>query len=284
MTATLLGAGEIRALAASLELQPTKKLGQNFVHDPNTIRRIVAAADLPPKSVVLEIGPGLGSLTLGLLEAGHSVLAVELDSRLATLLPQTIGEAASGERLTVWQGDAMKLAKSDFEPLREQPTALVANLPYNVSVPVLLHLLQLLPSLQSGLVLVQAEVAHRLAAQPGGKSYGIPSLKLAWYAQAQLAGQISRQVFWPVPNVDSELLAFRRRASEPGDAALRAKTFELIDTAFAQRRKTLRQALAGYFGGAPEAETALREAGIDPSARGEALEISDFVKMARLAR
>lgn len=279
----LLGAAEIRALAAELAVNPTKKLGQNFVHDPNTIRRIVAAADLPSGSRVLEIGPGLGSLTLGLLAAGHEVLAVEIDGRLAERLPQTVAGQLPAAKLTVLHLDALRLQPSDLAAAGAPVTALVANLPYNVSVPVLLHLLETVPSLESGLILVQAEVAHRLAAGPGSKNYGVPSLKLAWYAEAALAGQISRQVFWPVPNVDSELLYFRRRASEPGSAALRRACFALIDAAFAQRRKTLRQALAGHYGSAEAAERALVAAEISPSARGEALAIEDFVRLAGVA-
>jgi len=275
----LLGPAEIRALAAKLGVHPTKKLGQNFVHDPNTVRRIVAVAGLSGDDVVLEVGPGLGSLTLGLLEAAAHVHAVELDPVLAGALPQTVAEHApeARERLTVVHRDALKVTVADFTPA---PTALVANLPYNVAVPVVLHLLATLPSLRHGLVMVQLEVAERLTAGPGSKIYGIPSVKLAWYASSRLAGKVPPAVFWPVPNVDSGLVAFTLREPPPDRKASREDVFAVIDAAFAQRRKTLRAALAGWAGGPAVAETILRAAGVDPQQRGEALTVAEFAAIA----
>ncbi|HEX3815659.1 MAG TPA: 16S rRNA (adenine(1518)-N(6)/adenine(1519)-N(6))-dimethyltransferase RsmA [Mycobacteriales bacterium] len=271
----LLGPAEIRRLADGLGLRPTKTLGQNFLHDANTVRRIVRTAELDPADTVLEIGPGLGSLTLGLLSAVAGVTAVEIDPVLATALPSTVEDRlpALVDRLTVVQADGLTLTGLPGSP----PTTLVANLPYNVAVPVLLHLLALLPSLRSGLVMVQREVADRLAAAPGSKVYGIPSVKAAWYAAVRRAGPVPRQVFWPVPGVDSGLVAFTRRQPPPGD---RAATFAAVDAAFAQRRKGLRAALAGWAGSAPAAEQALRRAGVDPAARGESLDVVAFARIA----
>ncbi len=271
----LLGGADIRELAAKLDVQPTKKLGQNFVTDPNTIRRIVAAAKLQGSETVVEIGPGLGSLTLGLLEQADKVIAVEIDPKLAGELEQTVSKRAPGCDFTLVRGDALKVTE-----LPASPDALVANLPYNISVPVLLHFLEQFESLKFGLVLVQAEVAHRLAAQPGNKVYGTPSVKLAWYADANLAGNIGRNIFWPVPNVDSALVYFAKREVPLGSEELRLKTFAVIDGAFSQRRKTLRQALADWAGSAAQAEEILIRAGIDPSKRGEQLDVHDFVKIA----
>jgi 16S rRNA (adenine1518-N6/adenine1519-N6)-dimethyltransferase len=250
-------------------VRPTKTLGQNFLHDANTIRRIVRTAALRPAEPVLEVGPGLGSLTLGLLAEGHPVTAIEIDPVLARSLSQRLVDA----RLTVIEGDALRVAVPDA------PSAFVANLPYNVAVPVVLHLLDTAPSVRHGLVLVQAEVADRLAAGPGSKVYGIPSVKLAWYAAVSRAGAVSRNVFWPVPNVDSGLVRLVRRPP-PETSATRAEVFAVIDAAFAQRRKTLRSALAGWAGSASAAEAALRAAGIDPSARGETLGVADFAHLA----
>ena len=272
----LLGGADIRELAARLDVQPTKKLGQNFVTDPNTIRRIVSAAKLDGSETVLEIGPGLGSLTLGLLEQAAKVIAVEIDPKLAGELEQTVAKRAPNCDFTLVRGDALKVTQ-----LPASPTALVANLPYNISVPVLLHFLEQFDSLRFGLVLVQAEVAHRLAAQPGNKVYGVPSAKLAWYADANLAGNIGRNIFWPVPNVDSALVYFVKRETPLGTDELRLSTFEVIDAAFSQRRKTLRQALADWAGSPSQAEQILQRAGVDPSARGEQLDIHDFVKIAK---
>jgi 16S rRNA (adenine1518-N6/adenine1519-N6)-dimethyltransferase len=272
------GPGEVRELATRLGVRPTKTLGQNFVHDQNTVRRIVRLAEAGPADVVLEIGPGLGSLTLGLLESGARVIAVEIDSVLASALPSTVEahQPDAIDRLTVRPTDALTL--DSVEPA---PTALVANLPYNVSVPILLHVLELLPSLRRGLVMVQSEVAARLAAPPGSRVYGVPSVKLAWYAEATLAGEVGRGVFWPVPNVDSSLLRLARRPAPELPAGLtRADVFAVIDAAFAQRRKTLRAALAGWAGSAAAAEVALRTARIDPSARGETLDLAAFVRLA----
>jgi 16S rRNA (adenine1518-N6/adenine1519-N6)-dimethyltransferase len=274
--ARLLGPAEVRSLARSLDLRPTKRWGQNFVHDPNTVRRVVRTAGLAVDDVALEVGPGLGSLTLGLLEATAAVYAVEVDPVLATRLPVTVAERAPAlvSRLVVVCADALRLRAEDVpEP---PPTALVANLPYNVAVPVVLHLLAELPSVRRGLVMVQAEVADRLAAEPGSRAYGVPSAKLAWYAGARRAGGVSRAVFWPVPNVDSALLAFERREPPPGD---RAATFAVVDAAFAQRRKALRSALAGWAGSPAAAEQALRAAGVDPTTRAERLPIGDFAKL-----
>jgi 16S rRNA (adenine1518-N6/adenine1519-N6)-dimethyltransferase len=271
----LLGPAAIRELARRLDLRPTKTLGQNFLHDANTIRRIVRTADLRPDDVVLEVGPGLGSLTLGLLDAVERVVAVEIDARLAELLPRTVAERAPDRagRLEVVQADALAVRELPGPP----PTALVANLPYNVAVPVLLHLLELLPSLDRALVLVQAEVAERLAAPPGSPAYGIPSVKAAWYGEVRRAGAVGRNVFWPAPNVDSGLVALVRRPPPPGD---RAATFAVVDAAFATRRKTLRAALARWAGSPDAAEARLRAAGIDPSARGEQLSVTDFARLA----
>ena len=272
----LLGPAEVRELAARLDLQPTKRLGQNFVHDANTVRRIVAAADVALGERVVEIGPGLGSLTLGIIEAGASVVAVEIDERLARLLPETAAAmGAPPGALEVIRADALEV-----DSLPGDPTALVANLPYNVSVPVLLHFLERFPGIQRGLVMVQREVGERLAARPGSKVYGGPSAKAAWYADVRLAGAVSRQIFWPVPNVDSILVRLDRRP-EPGSEAERRHTFAIIDTAFGQRRKMLRQSLAGLLG--PDTATILESAGVDPTARGETLEVGAFLAIARAA-
>ena len=272
----LLGPADIRELAAELSVRPTKKLGQNFVHDPNTVRRIVAAAGLQPDDVVLEVGPGLGSLTLALLPACRSVLAVEIDPVLAARLPLTAVERAPelAGRLHVLSADALAVRAGD---LSATPTALVANLPYNVAVPVVLHLLAELPSLTSGLVMVQAEVADRMAARPGSKTYGVPSVKLAWYAEVHRAGSVPRSVFWPVPNVDSALVRFVRR--EPPNSVDRAGVFALVDAAFSQRRKTLRSALATWAGSADRAGQLLEAAGIAPTTRGEQLNVTDFARL-----
>jgi 16S rRNA (adenine1518-N6/adenine1519-N6)-dimethyltransferase len=279
VTDGLLGPAEVRDLAARLGIRPTKSLGQNFLHDANTVRRIVRTAELAPGEVVLEVGPGLGSLTLGLLPAVAGVVAVEIDPVLAAALPSTVDSRRPevAARLTVLAADALALPGLP-DP---QPTALVANLPYNVAVPVVLHLLGALPSVRHGLVMVQAEVADRLTAPPGSRVYGIPSVKLAWYAAARRAGPVPRAVFWPVPNVDSGLVAFTRREPPPG--AGRAAVFAVIDAAFAQRRKTMRAALAGWAGSPGRAEEILRAAGIDPGVRGEALDVGAFAGIAAAA-
>lgn len=270
----LLGPAEIRDLAALLDLRPTKKLGQNFVVDGNTVRRIVAAAGVQPGDTVLEVGPGLGSLTLGVLAVGASVVAVEIDPRLAGQLPTTVAALNPGAQLTVITADAMTITELPGEPSR-----LVANLPYNISVPVLLHLLEHFPCLQSGLVMVQSEVGARIASPPGSKVYGSPSVKAAWYGHWRTAGQVSRQVFWPVPNVDSILVAFERRATALGDETERRATFALVDAAFQQRRKMLRQSLSSVLA-APSSR--LEAAGIDPTLRGEQLDVNDFLAIARV--
>ncbi|MTD54798.1 16S rRNA (adenine(1518)-N(6)/adenine(1519)-N(6))-dimethyltransferase RsmA [Amycolatopsis pithecellobii] len=278
----LLGPAEIRGLAAELNVRPTKKLGQNFVHDPNTVRRIVELSGVGPRDAVLEVGPGLGSLTLGLLAAGARVSAVEIDPVLAARLPVTVRERASetAQQLTVLERDAMKVGAGE---LPVPPTTLVANLPYNVAVPVVLHLLAALPSLTRALVMVQTEVADRMAAGPGSRIYGVPSVKLAWYGKARKVAAVPRAVFWPVPNVDSALVAFER-ATAPASDVDRDAVFAVIDAAFAQRRKTLRSALASWAGSAEQAGAVLRAAGVDPGTRGEQLTINEFVRVAESAR
>jgi 16S rRNA (adenine1518-N6/adenine1519-N6)-dimethyltransferase len=272
---TLLGAAEIRALAKQLDLKPAKSLGQNFVIDANVCRKIVRTAGVTATDIALEIGPGLGSLTLALMEEAVSVIAVEIDQRLADQLPITVAShSEKSKSLTVINQDALKLKTLD-----SAPTVLVANLPYNVSVPVFLHLLEVLPTLRSGVVMVQAEVADRLAAKPNTKEYGIPSVKAAWWAQVTGAGSVSRSIFWPAPNVDSKLVAFTRRET-PGDEKLRKEVFSIIDLAFAQRRKMLRAALSSRYGGSAAAEAHLIAAGIDPTLRGESLDIHEFCKIA----
>lgn len=275
MSVSLLGPAEIRDLAELLDVTPTKKLGQNFVIDANTVRKIVKVAKVEAGDSVVEIGPGLGSLSLGIVEAGASLVAVEIDGRLAAQLPTTFAQMAPEAKLTVIHEDAMKIMD-----LPDEPTRLVANLPYNVSVPVLLHFLEHFPSIRSGVVMVQAEVGHRLAAAPGSKVYGGPSVKAAWYGKWRIAGTVSRQVFWPVPNVDSVLVGFERDAVQPGDEALRRRTFDIIDGAFGQRRKMLRQALSDLCGSSAEATALLEKAGIDPTLRGEQLGIDEFVSIA----
>lgn len=269
----LLGAAEIRRLAAQLDLTPTKRWGQNFVHDANTVRRIVRTADVAGIDV-LEVGPGLGSLTLGLTEAGCRVTAVEIDERLARLLPETVERKQPGARLEVVHHDALTVTE-----LPHAPQAIVANLPYNVSVPVLIHLLETFPTVERALVMVQAEVGIRLAAAPGSKAYGAPSAKVAWWGPWALEGEVSRQIFWPVPGVDSVLVGFRRGASL-GDEALRHSTFQVVDAAFGQRRKMLRQALAGVVGSPAAASALLERAGVEPTLRGEALALPDFIRIA----
>jgi 16S rRNA (adenine1518-N6/adenine1519-N6)-dimethyltransferase len=271
---TLLSPADVRVLAARLGIRPTKTLGQNFLHDANTIRRIVRTAALVEGETVLEVGPGLGSLTLGLLDAGHPVVAVEIDPVLAGALPSTVAERLPGASLEVVTTDALRLTD-----VPGAPTALVANLPYNVAVPVVLHLLAVLPSLQRGLIMVQAEVAERLAAPPGSKVYGVPSVKAAWYADTTRAGSVPPSVFWPVPNVDSGLVRLVRR-DPPVTTAERREVFAVVDAAFAQRRKTLRAALANWAGSPGAAEEALRAAGISPQARGETLTVAEFARLA----
>lgn len=281
----LLGPVEIRQLAEKLDVTPTKKLGQNFLHDPNTIRKIVAAADLDRSDRVVEVGPGLGSLTLGLLEVVDQVTAVEIDPRLAAELPSTVRERApqQADNLTLIEKDALKVAPEDLYPDEGGPTALVANLPYNVSVPVLLHLLETFPSIRRVLVMVQLEVAERLAAKPGTKIYGVPSVKAAFYGDVRQAGNIGKNVFWPAPNIDSGLV--RIECFEPGQSPWpindesRANVWPVVDAAFAQRRKTLRAALSGLYGSGAAAEEALVAAGIDPKERGEKISVADFVRL-----
>ena len=275
--ATLLGPAQIRDLAGRLGMRPTKSWGQNFVIDPNTVRKIVRQAGVGPGDVVVEVGPGLGSLTLGLLHAVDQVIAIEIDPALAEQLPRTVAELAPehADRLTVLHRDALRVTELP-DP---QPTALVANLPYNVAVPVVLNLLEALPSLERVLVMVQLEVAERLAAPPGSRVYGVPSVKAAWYAEVSSAGRVGRNVFWPAPNVDSGLVRMVRR-DPPRTTADRTEVFAVIDAAFAQRRKTLRAALAGWAGSPAAAEAVLRRAGVDPGARGERLTVEQFAAIA----
>lgn len=283
--ALLLGPSQVRGLAAELGLHPTRARGQNFVIDPNTVRRIVAAADLGAEDVVVEVGPGLGSLTLGLLPAARAVVGVEVDPVLARALPHTVAAVAPSyvDRLHVLNADALQVSGEDLAAAAgAAPTALVANLPYNVAVPVLVRLLAEVPTLRAGLVMVQAEVADRLVAGPGSRDYGVPSVKMAWYAEVRRAGAIGRTVFWPAPRVDSGLVAFRRR-EPPATRACREQVFAVVDAAFAQRRKTLRAALAGWAGSASCAEQILRHAGVDPGARGETLDVVAFARIAEQA-
>ncbi len=276
MAGGLLDPTAIRALASQLGLRPTKQRGQNFVTDANTVRRIVATSGVAEDDVVLEVGPGLGSLTLGLLQVVHKVIAIEIDDLLATQLPLTVRERLPerANQLVVINDDALRI-----DILPEQPTAVVANLPYNVAVPVLLHLLATFPSWQHGLIMVQAEVADRLAAEPGFKTYGIPSVKLAWYAAATRAGTVSPTVFWPVPNVESGLVDISRRPP-PRTTASREQVFAVVDAAFGQRRKMLRSALASLAGSSTTASAAVAAAGLDPQSRGETLDVADFARIA----
>lgn len=274
MTNQLLNPTEIRELAAKLGLKPTKKLGQNFVIDQNTVEKIVRTSNVSKDSIVLEVGPGLGSLTLGLMATGAKVIAVEIDERLAQLLPNTAKAKGFGEsQLIVINKDALEISKSDVN----NPDVLVANLPYNVSVPVIIHILETFPSIKNYLVMVQSEVADRLAASPGSRTYGSPSVKLQWYAEVSKAGSISRNVFWPVPNVDSDLVQLHRRNNV--DESIRKELFAVVDAAFSQRRKMLRSALSSMCGGSEKASEILESVQIDPRLRGEALNVSDYVRL-----
>ncbi len=284
LTIRLLGPAEIRALAAELGLRPRKSWGQNFVHDANTVRRIVAAAGVGPGDTVIEVGPGLGSLTLALLDAGANVLAVEVDPVLAGRLPQTLAERSPlPAPLTVVNTDVLTLRRGDL-PASPEPTALVANLPYNIAVPALMTVLAEFPTVATVLIMVQLEVADRLAAEPGGRDYGVPSVKARFYGDVRRAGTVSPSVFWPVPRVDSGLVRIDRYDDPPWptDPVFRDRLFRLIDVAFAQRRKTVRNALSGLAGSGEAAATLLREAGIDPSARAETLSVADFARLAAL--
>jgi 16S rRNA (adenine1518-N6/adenine1519-N6)-dimethyltransferase len=278
MTITMLGASEIRKLAEDLQLRPSKSLGQNFVIDANTCLKIVRLAEIETKDRVVEIGPGIGSLTLAILKQTKNVTAIELDERLAAKLQETLISHGSGA-IEIINKDALKVTR-----LESKPNKLVANLPYNVSVPVLLTFLERFPSIRSGVVMVQYEVAERLAAKPGSKSYGVPSAKAAWWCEVQLSDSVSRSVFWPVPNVDSALLTFDRHEGDEspyGDEGLRLATFAIIDNAFGKRRKMLRSALADLMGSSATAEAHLVAAGIDPTSRGESLDITQFARIAK---
>ncbi len=275
MTITLLGANEIRQIAQELDLHPKKSLGQNFVIDGNTCQKIVRLAGVTSSDHVVEIGPGLGSLTLAILQQTNSVTVIEIDQRLASRISKTV-TAHGAAKLNVMNVDALSVTE-----ISGTPNKLVANLPYNISVPVLLHFLENFPSIKSGIVMVQSEVAIRLAATPGSKNYGSPSAKAAWWSDVSLSDSVSRKVFWPIPNVDSSLVSFQRH--EPlGNEALRKATFKVIDLAFGKRRKMLRAALAELFSSSAAAESALQEIDIDPTLRGESLSINDFLRIAKL--
>ncbi|HMT48632.1 MAG TPA: 16S rRNA (adenine(1518)-N(6)/adenine(1519)-N(6))-dimethyltransferase RsmA [Dietzia sp.] len=281
-----LGPQEVRALAEELGVKPTKTLGQNFVHDANTVRRIVVSSGVGRGDTVVEVGPGLGSLTLPLLDAAGRVVAIEIDPVLAGRLPRTVAERAPelAGNLTVVTADAMAVRGADLGS--PAPTALVANLPYNISVPVLLHLLAEVPTLRTALVMVQLEVADRLAAPPGSRVYGVPSVKAGFFGTVRRTGTVGRNVFWPVPNVESGLVRIDAYETPPWDLgqAHRRRGFAGADAAFAQRRKTLRAALSGWAGSPADAELALVEADVDPRARGEQLTTADFVRIAEAAR
>lgn len=282
----LLGPAEIRQLAGVLDVSPTKKLGQNFVHDPNTVRKIVRLAGVTAADRVIEVGPGLGSLTLGLTATGAAVTAVEIDPRLAAQLPETTRMKQQGAHLAVLHRDALEVTAAEITAAagaESTPNVLVANLPYNVSVPILMHLLEILPALSRGLVMVQAEVGQRIAAQPGVKIYGAPSAKAAWYGEWRIAGTVSRQIFWPVPGVDSVLVSFCRYREELGSEAERDATFQLVQAAFEQRRKMLRGSLQAILGGAERTARVLGAAGVAETARAENLSIHDFLRIARIA-
>jgi 16S rRNA (adenine1518-N6/adenine1519-N6)-dimethyltransferase len=289
--AALLGPREVRELAERLGVSPTKKLGQNFVIDPNTVRKIVRLAGVQAGDQVIEVGPGLGSLTLGITEAGAHVTAVEIDHRLAAELTDTVRQMQPGAaaRLRVIRSDALELTAEDLlgdtalSEAAAAPEILVANLPYNVSVPILMHLLELVPALRAGLVMVQAEVGHRIAAGPGSKEYGSPSAKAAWYGDWRIAGTVSRRIFWPVPGVDSVLVSYERRSEPRGNEAERQLTFQLVNAAFAQRRKMLRQALQPVLGALDLTVATVEAAGIEATARAEQLNISEFLAIARAA-
>jgi 16S rRNA (adenine1518-N6/adenine1519-N6)-dimethyltransferase len=289
LTIRLLGRTEIRRLAKELDLRPRKSLGQNFVHDANTVRRIVAASGVSRSDLVLEVGPGLGSLTLALLDRGATVIAVEIDPVLADRLPQTVAEHSNSEiqRLTVLNRDILSVCRDELEtepiPGPTSPTAVVANLPYNIAVPALLHLLAEFPSIQTLTVMVQAEVAERLAAEPGGKEYGVPSVKMRFYGRVRRCGVVSPTVFWPIPRVHSGLVRIDRYETAPWpiDEVFRKQVFQLVDIAFAQRRKTSRNAFLEWAGSGKESANRLLAASIDPSRRGETLSVEDFVRLLR---
>lgn len=274
MTNQLLTPTEIRELAEKLDLKPTKKLGQNFVTDQNTVEKIVRTSKVNKDSIVLEVGPGLGSLTLALLATGAKVFAVEIDQRLSELLPTTAkSKGFSSDQLEVINRDALEITSKDIE----NPNILVANLPYNVSVPVIIHILETFPSIENYLVMVQSEVADRLAATPGSRTYGSPSVKLQWYGDVSKAGSVSRSVFWPVPNVDSDLVQITRKKDI--DQSIRKELFAVVDAAFSQRRKMLRSALSSMCAGSEKASQILESAQIDPQLRGEALNVDDYVRL-----
>jgi 16S rRNA (adenine1518-N6/adenine1519-N6)-dimethyltransferase len=280
----LLSARDIRELAEGAGLSPSKQRGQNFVVDPNTVRAIVERSGIAAGDAVLEVGPGLGSLTLGLLEAGADVAAIELDRGLAALLPRTLeARGIAADRFRLVHADALAVTELPVLPAAGEPTALVANLPYNVATPILLTILERFPAIRRSLVMVQSEVVDRLAAEPGSRVYGAPSAKAAWYGEREYAGRISRRVFWPVPNVDSALVLLTRREQPLGTEQERVETFRIVDAAFAQRRKMLRAALSGWAGSSARASAIIEAAGIEPTRRGETLTVEEFLAIARAA-
>ncbi|WP_421783229.1 16S rRNA (adenine(1518)-N(6)/adenine(1519)-N(6))-dimethyltransferase RsmA [Gardnerella sp. DNF01198P] len=278
----LLGAADIRRIAAEEGITPTKKFGQNFVIDPGTVRKIVAAAEVKSGDIVMEVGPGLGSLTLAILQTGAQLTAVEIDPPLARRLPHTVEEfmPQSMQKFNVILKDALTVNADDVPQIAQaKQFILVANLPYNVATPIILTLLEKFSNLQNFLVMVQKEVADRLCAQPGNKAYGTPSVKLAWYGKAQRAGLIGRNVFWPSPNVDSALVSFTRNCTGKGDNNEREGVFAFIDAAFQQRRKTLHAALKNQV-----PEEAYKNSGIDPTRRGETLTCDEFIALYRACK
>jgi 16S rRNA (adenine1518-N6/adenine1519-N6)-dimethyltransferase len=264
---TLLGASTVRRLLDEAGIVPSKGLGQNFVVDPGTIERIVRIAEVASGDAVIEVGPGLGSLTLGLLEVGAKVTAVETDARLVSILDREI----DNPRLNVVHGDATELDWPALLGVDDRWT-LVANLPYNVATMLVLDLLEKAPTIDSFLVMMQREPAERLAASPGVRAASAATVKRAWFADARVAGIIGRGVFYPSPNVDSALVSIRRRTPPDAD---RERVFELLNTAFGQRRKMLRKSLSGVLG-----EEVFTAAGIDPTARPETLTLDDWVALA----
>ena len=280
MTIRLLSRTEIRNIARELDFRPRKALGQNFVHDANTLRRIVSSSGIGKNDHVLEVGPGMGSLTLAILDRGAAVTAVEIDPLLAARLPKTIAEHSHSEihRLNVVNHDVLTLRPDD---LAAQPTAVVANLPYNIAVPALIHLFSEFPTIRTAMVMVQAEVAERLAAEPGGKEYGIPSVKIRFFGNVRRYGMVSPTVFWPIPRVYSGLVRIDRHEVTPWsqDEAFRKNVFELIDIGFAQRRKTARNAFLEWAGSGNQSAERLLAASIDPARRGETLTVADFVRL-----
>ena len=266
-----LGAARVRELLTRHGVTPSRALGQNFVVDPNTIRKTLSVARVSPTDRVLEIGPGAGSLTLGLAASSPSVVAIERDDRLIPLLEEVLSNRRNVE---IINGDAME---ADLAATRA--TSVVSNLPYNMAALLVLKVLEEAPEIQSLTVMTQKEVGERLAAGPGTKTYGATSVLVAYFALARVEAQVSRRAFWPVPRVDSVLVRIDRRP-EP-DQESRQSLFEVVKAAFSQRRKTLRNSLAELAGSASAAEDLIRQAGVDPSRRPETLSLDDFLMLAR---